>query len=297
MVIIEISGGLGNQMFQYALYLKLKKLGKEVHLDTSAYYKKNYVRALELGVFGVTLPEPMSTSQYIITNFRKKLQRKIPVYEDKIGVYQPKIYDMDNVILRGYWQNELYFKDIKEDILKTFSFLEEMKRKDIAEINDKNEFYVGKMKEEISVSVHIRRGDYLDKKFFDVYGDICTLEYYRKAISYIQSKFNELHFYFFSDDIEWLKENLNQLVFNDAKADLQQKYQITIVDINHGEQSYMDMYLMSKCKHHIIANSTFSWWGAWLGMNSDKIVVAPSRWFNNHETTDIICKEWVKIDV
>ena len=150
-----------------------------------------------------------------------------------------------------------------------------------------NQNIATKMQHENSVSVHIRRGDYLNSQFVNIYGNICTLEYYQKAIAYMKTNMSEPHFYFFSDDTHWVREHVGEFGLLE--------HQITIIEDNIGDRSFVDLYLMSNCRSHIIANSTFSWWGAWLGNNEDKIVVAPGKWFQNHETTDIICDDWIKI--
>lgn len=283
MIIIQMSGGLGNQMFQYALFLNLQSLGKNVKLDTSYYKSGTSDRKLELTVFPISL-EDVEISREELGKFQAesfynkimrhisfgKYSKKLRVYQDKIDVYQPDILSMDNVYLVGYWQNEAYFKDIKSLIVNAFTFPQEQ--------NETNNAIVHTMQNENSVSIHIRRGDYVDIANQGVYGNICTKQYYRNAIAYINRHVENPHYYLFSDDLAWVREN----IYQDG---------MTIVEGNRNDASYKDMFLMSQCKHHIIANSTFSWWGAWLGKSTEKIVVAPQRWFQNHETTDIICKD------
>jgi hypothetical protein len=274
MIIINMSGGLGNQMFQYALYLKMKSLGKKAKLDTSLYKNPNCGRKLELSIFGIDLKK----SNYTLLDSKKvKLEnifKKYSCYKDKIGIYQPEIFNMDNVFLDGYWQNEKYFSDIKSDICKAFTFS--------VPIGNSMKKLIERMEDENSVSLHVRRGDYVTIENQGVYGNICTTDYYERAIRYINENVENPHFYLFSDDICWVREN----IYREG---------MTVIDINNEGNSYMDMFLMSTCRHHIIANSTFSWWGAWLGTYAGKIVVSPSRWFQNHKTTDIICKGWVRI--
>lgn len=130
------------------------------------------------------------------------------------------------------------------------------------------------MSRENSVSVHIRRGDYLLRKHSKIHG-LCSLEYYLQAIQFIKSKSKDPVFYFFSDDIPWARENFCNPSYK-------------FVDCNSGSNSCLDLYLMSQCKHNIIANSTFSWWGAWLNRNKEKIVVAPSVWFNDQKKKHVI---------
>lgn len=287
MILIQVSGGLGNQMFQYALFLKLKSLGKSVKLDLSYYKQINCNRNLELEIFPISLREDEATQNELQMVGREKIKDKLlryitlgkysgqfKIYRDKIGIYQPDIFEMDNVYLEGYWQNEQYFNDIEFIIRKTFVFSEDL--------DYSNRHLLENMRKENSVSIHVRRGDYIDIANQGVYGEICTKGYYKNAIDYINKNVEEPHYYLFSDDIDWVRGNLYQ-------------EGMTIVANNRNGASYKDMFLMSQCKHHIIANSTFSWWGAWLSESEKNIVVAPVRWFQNHETTDIICKRWVQV--
>jgi len=182
----------------------------------------------------------------------------------------------DHCVLVGYWQSEKYFQAFEEDIRREFSFMAPLVglSKDIADnINSCN-----------SVSLHIRRGDYIsDSKTAETL-TLCSLNYYRKGIEYIAERVDTPEFYIFSDDISWVKENLNV------------DFPCCYVDHNHDEQSFNDMHLMSLCRHHIIANSSFSWWGAWLNARRDKIVVAPRLWFaNGQEARDILPESWVQM--
>ena len=157
---------------------------------------------------------------------------------------------------------------------KSFSFKLEL-------ISNKNLSLAKTIRETNSVSIHVRRGDYL----MEIGWDTCNLEYYNKAIKYIEQILPHCTFYVFSDDILWCMKNLTN------------KYNFIYVDWNKGNDSWQDMYLMSQCKNNIIANSTFSWWGAWLNNNPQKIVITPSIWFNdrNPNDCDIIPDNWIKI--
>ena len=286
MIVIELSGGLGNQMFQYALYKKFESLNRDVVMETSFFRSGQDLRELELGIFPVkyreiTDKEAANIRGYgykdsIIDKIKHKLMpRNYTVYIDKIEIFQPEVLDMENVYLSGYWQNENYFKDIKEIIRKEFSFSDEL--------YVKNKELCDKMKKENSVSVHIRRGDYLTTENTRIHGNICTEKYYMNAMDYIKERIEEPHFYVFTDDLDWAREKYD-------RADT------TIVDGNRESTSYVDMFLMSKCKHNIVANSTFSWWGAWLNANPDKMVLSPPKWFNNFEKAKVACEEWILID-
>lgn len=286
MIVIELSGGLGNQMFQYALYKKFESLKKDVVIETSFFRSGQKLRELELGIFPVRYNEITDKEAANIRGFGYKdsiidkmrykvIPRKYKVYVDKIEIFQPEIFDMDSVYLSGYWQNENYFKDIKEIIYKEFTFPEELKvkNKDICE----------QLENENSVSVHIRRGDYLTNENTRIHGNICTEEYYKNAMAYIRERVENPKFYIFTDDLEWARERYDE-------------QDIIIVDDNRAASSYIDMFLMSKCKHNIVANSTFSWWGAWLNDNPNKLVLAPPKWFNNFEKAKVACEEWILID-
>jgi hypothetical protein len=136
-----------------------------------------------------------------------------------------------------------------------------------------------------SVSLHIRRGDYVSNSVNREIYATCSMDYYHRCAIEMTRRVTDPHFFVFSDDIEWAKDNLDI------------KHAVTYVDHNSQEEAYKDLCLMSKCKHHIIANSTFSWWGAWLADNKDKIVFAPSRWYNDskHGEQDLIPEDWHRV--
>ena len=285
MIVIEASGGLGNQMFQYALYKKFESMNMDVYFDTSFFRSKQNLRELEIGVFGVQYKsisdiEVAYIRGYgyqdgIIDKIKYKLKpSKVVTYRDTIENFQPEILKMDNVYLCGYWQSEKYFKDIRHIILKEFMFSNEIHRR--------TEDLCKQMKQENSVSIHIRRSDYLTEENAKVYGNICTEKYYENAMKYIAGEVENPKYYIFTDDLLWAKDYFKG-----------ERY--VIVEENRGDDSYIDMYLMSQCKHNIIANSSFSWWGAWLNQNPDKKVLAPKKWFHNHEKEEIVCDDWIRI--
>jgi hypothetical protein len=144
------------------------------------------------------------------------------------------------------------------------------------------------LKEEIgntnAVSLHVRRGDYVHNSTNAATYEVCSLDYYRASIRHMAERIQQPKFFIFSDDIAWVKNNL--------KIDFPHHY----VDCNHGEESYNDMRLMSLCQHHIIANSSFSWWGAWLNPNREKIVIAPKNWFAiERDTRDLYSAGWMTL--
>ena len=286
MIVIEASGGLGNQMFQYALYKKLEFMNKDVVWDTSFFRSKQDLRELEIGVFGVQYrsisdKEVACIRGYgyqdsIIDKIKYKLKpSKYLIYRDTIECFQPEVLEMDDVYLCGYWQSEKYFQDIRERILQEFIFP--------ASVVKNNEALTNQMKSKNSVSIHVRRSDYLTEQNLKVYGNICTEKYYNNAINYIEEIVDNPRYYVFTDDLEWAKEYFKEDNY-------------TIISENRGKDSYIDMYLMSQCKYNIIANSSFSWWGAWLNQNPDKKVLAPKKWFHNHEKEEIVCEDWIRIE-
>ncbi|MDP3388280.1 MAG: alpha-1,2-fucosyltransferase [Eubacteriales bacterium] len=287
MKIVKVTGGLGNQMFQYAFYKSLKNKDSNVKLDISVFKSYNAHNGYELNrVFGIE--EDFSSLEDVErlgdckTHFLSKVRRRIfglknSHYIQKKFEYDPEVFKFDNIYLDGYWQSEKFFEDIKDDVIRDFAFVEELSEKNI-EIKTIAE-------SENSISIHIRRGDYVtDTKANKVHGNICDLDYYEKAINFLIGKINSPIFIVFSDDIEWAKSNLK---LNNCH----------FVSWNKGNHSYNDMRLMSYCKHNIIANSSFSWWGAYLNKNPNKIVVAPNKWFNDTSlnTINLIPNNWHQI--
>lgn len=290
MKIIYIFDGLGNQMFQYAFYKKMKKIYKNVYGNLDTFKRDMKIHnGYELDrVFGVEIEEKKvifdsffsmvrlkkrTIFHRIIQKFLRELN--LLVYLEKWNEnIEQKINKKRIVFYTGWWQSERFFKDISDELRKDFSFPEFRDKKNL-EISEK-------IKNSNSISIHIRRGDYLSDKGL---GGLASLEYYQRAIKYIKSKVENPYFFIFSNDIEWCKENLN----------LENSFYI---NWNKGEESYRDMQLMSLCKHNIIPNSTFSWWGAWLNNNPEKIVIAPEKWFNdctNLDYSNIVPETWIKI--
>lgn len=284
MIIIKSVGGLGNQLFQYALYMRLQTLGKIVKIDFSQLYKDNIQN--ELTIFGNEILQPSpkeiaelgDCAQNVFSKVRRKLGIKKKSYiEEKANyTYDPEILSLDNVYLFGYWQTEKYFVEIRDNILQALRFP--------AITEPRNIEYEKRIKNcQTSVSLHVRRGDYLINKFKKRYGGICTNEYYEKAVGYFKQKYPEAHFFVFTNDEEWVSKQF-------------QSIDMTIIKGNAGKLSYRDMQLMSMCQHNIIANSSFSWWGAWLNQNQNKEVIMPPMWNRVKETPDIWVPGWIKLD-
>lgn len=290
MVIIKIEGGLGNQMFQYALYLKIKNLGINVKVDCSEL--KDYMDQHGLdSIFNVfhIIPDEASSRELrllkdnqrsILDTIRRKVFgfKKTYYYEkeEERGRYNGKILGWDNIYLDGYWQTYRYFDDIKNEVIDAFTFPNK--------INKKNDIMKNIIKGSVCpVSIHMRLGDYCFEKNLPIYGGICTIEYYKKAINYIYTKLNNPVFFIFSNDIDA------------ARKELGDNPEFVYVDINDEKMGWCDMMLMTQCEHNIIANSSFSWWGGYLNNNPDKIVIAPEKWVNNRKMPDICCRDWIRL--
>lgn len=287
MKIVNILGGFGNQMFEYAMYLALKnEHPKEtIRLCTRSFRGYGLHNGLEIDrVFKVEIREAslweLCRVAYPFFNYkmwqimlhfmpkRKSMASgttQVPFNFDEVTRNDPVFYD-------GYWQNENFFKSIREIILNTYSFP--------VFTEERNIQLAGKLLSCNSVSIHIRRGDYLKEPIWCV----CTPDYYLKSLEYIKSKDNIDLLCVFSDDIPWCKEHLSRIAST-----------VVFVDWNKGTDSFRDMQLMTYCKHNIIANSSFSWWGAWLGRREGKIVVAPKVWCNKPIVNDPICENWIRI--
>ncbi|MDR2407204.1 MAG: alpha-1,2-fucosyltransferase [Bacteroidales bacterium] len=204
------------------------------------------------------------------------LPKRKTVYCEKTNA---QFIDIDKLAydcyLDGYWQNELYFKDCEDIVRRKYQF--------ITPLDLKNNDLKNKICSVNSVSIHVRRGDYLKHK---MYLGLCDKDYYVNAISYMKKKIDHPVFFVFSNDINWCKSNLRDVI-NDSCSEY--------IDWNKKGKSYIDMQLMSICKHNIIANSSFSWWGAWLNNNIDKIVIAPKKWLNIELIIQPQCKDWILI--
>ncbi|MFN8260295.1 MAG: alpha-1,2-fucosyltransferase [Chitinophagales bacterium] len=296
MIIVQLRGGLGNQMFQYAFgrYLSLKR-NTTLVLDTSFLQSKLPIKRLatqmqyELHIFNVQaalktnlfssnmLLYPLAKAEYMI---REKINsRRYQLVRETDFPFHPEFLHIDdNSYLIGNFQSEQYFKQVEQDIRKDFSFNHEMDHENLQ--------WKNKIEQCNAVSLHVRRGDYLSiaknaQKFAAV-----PLSYYQQAVKLIGNQMPDAQFFIFSDDIGWVKENLKI----DAK--------VHFVQNNHTKAAaYMDMRLMSLCRHNIIANSTFSWWAGWLNGYPDKIVISPAKWFEDSSinSKDIYPSEWIKL--
>lgn len=280
-LIISFSGGLGNQMFEYALYQIFEKQGKNVKADCSHYSISTGMPFTLNKVFTkIRINDDFAEERKKIYSILAEIDRTlvyIEAEEDKFA-YNPLLLDRERGYVVGYHQSFMYPDIVKKELIEDFEF----------DIKDNEEVLriLGKLKQRGGelVSVHVRRGDYLQGGAALMFGNICTGEYYQKAMDLIRSRVKKSVFCFFSNDIEWVKKEYGDMKAVFIEKKMFEKY-----------QDWYDMYLMSQCRHNIIANSTFSWWGAWLNQNPDKIVIAPSKWVNDNVGRDICPDTWIRI--
>ena len=296
MIIIQMMGGLGNQMFQYALYSQLKSMGKEVKMDDNAGFIADAQRDPQLEVFGIDyvradkkeIIKMRDSSPMFTAKVRRKLfGRKNNSYFEENRLFQSKIFEWDNVYLEGYWQSEKYFKDVGGQLRQEFS-VERLKNpvNPSNKLSSQSESYLWKIEQTQSVSVHIRRGDYLLPQNQELFGNICTDYYYEHAIKVITRKYPNCIFYIFTNDMEWSYPWLKR------RSGGKNKLIPVEVPKNRDHEA---LILMSRCKHNILANSSFSWWASYLNDNPDKMVIAPERWWNGWDCRDIYRSDMTKI--
>jgi hypothetical protein len=295
MIIVNLIGGLGNQMFQYACARALSiELGMplKVTTDMFAVYKSHNGPELER-VFSLKLDvaRPAELRQMIgalrVSQIvRRALAVKLfaPLRATRF-IAEPNYRYWDGLLeraraggyLQGYWQSERYFLKHAAAIRRDFTFRQSL--------SGPNARLAGAICDCVAVSIHIRRGDYTSNaKTLAMHGT-CAPEYYFQAIENMRRRAPDARFFVFSDDTQWVNEVL-----------LPRYPGLVPVNHNRAENSYNDMRLMSLCRHHIIANSSFGWWGAWLNPNPDKIVIAPRNWFaNGMDSADLVPDTYIRI--
>lgn len=289
MVIVSLKGGLGNQMFQYATARGISK-GKKIVLNQNFFTSHSITsetftaRRFELNIFKNLKARNLSRiERAILFNNRLSRVRDIvfPSFQN-VSQKENEYVNIDSsltpISLDGYFQSEKYFLSIRSELLKEFEFPRVDRRC--------SEMYNEISNTRNSVSLHVRRGDYL-KPEISLYHGILPTKYYQDASELIESQISDPHYFIFSDDIEWCKENLTFL------------NKRSLVYTTKEVEPWNDMMLMSKCQHHIIANSSFSWWGAWLSENKG-ITTAPANWFNPQKAIfqiqDFVPESWMIID-
>jgi len=250
---VVFGGGLGNQMFQYALVMALRSKGHYVVPDISLYNRYSPHNGFELKhVFGINDDFVSLSGRHILLLRALYWLKPSPFVHIDMNCYQNDVLITPPRYLYGYWQDERYFHDIREDICSIFTF---------RDIKENNKSIAKEIQSCESVSIHIRRGDY---KSFGM--PLLGEDYYFRAIETIKKRVDHPVFYLFSDDMDEAEKIMNNLAID-----------IISVNCNNIDESYNDMYLMSQCQHNIIANSTFSWWGAYLNQNPTKIVFSPAH--------------------
>lgn len=292
MIISHIIGGLGNQMFQYALgRSRSLTIGTPLRLHVSDFAGYGLHQGFQLGhVFDCDFPLASDGDVRTLLGWRGyRLCRRVLMHSRAAALrgtrfvvephfdYWPGISETGgDCYLAGYWQSEKYFRHLEKVIRSDFTF-----RVPLAGQNNEWALRIGNAR---AVSLHVRRGDYASNpRTLAVHG-LCPPDYYNSAIDFVTRRIESPEFFVFSDDIPWVREHLYIT------------HPCHYIDHNKGGDSHNDMRLMSLCRHHIIANSSFSWWGAWLNSRSDKIVIAPQRWFaNGRDVKDLIPEGWVTL--
>jgi hypothetical protein len=296
MVAVVITGGLGNQMFQYASAKALAiRLKQPFFLDISSFeadIPNVAKRTFELDLFPNLKPAFLKSFKtsgfYQLTRWDNRLKKLLGIrigsvlHENTHSFNESILTVKPPVLLKGYWQTEKYFQNIRDVILKVFEF-PRLSETDI------NTALLEEIDKSEAVAVHVRRGDYIAYESTHNFHGVCNIGYYENAIRFFIDNYPGCRFYFFSDEPEWVQSNLMQNGINGK-----------VISVNKGANSWKDMLLMSKCKHNVIANSSFSWWGAWLNQHSQKKVIAPSRWFKTsdpfYEPNDIVPENWLKFN-
>lgn len=289
MIIAKIEGGLGNQMFQYAIGRVLSyKNDLALKMDLSRYDDQTGLAPRQYELFLFNIKEDFSTPEEnerikkskFHKLFRKIIQR-LPleincsghIAEKSFGFDKRVLNLKDNVYLHGYWQSWKYFDNYSDIIRKDFTlkqkYLNEIDGNLLAQIENSN-----------SVALHIRRGDYISNENVSKIHGVCDRSYYNQAIELIKNRITNPKFFIFSDDPNWCLKEFGDEFF-----------------VVFGYKDWQDFWLMSKCKNQIIANSSFSWWAAWLNNNLEKIVIAPKRWFLGGDINidDMFPESWIKL--
>ena len=288
MICVKLFGGLGNQLFQYAA---ARQLADTHHTDLFfdlTWFKSpplgNTKRDFELSNYNIKFHTLNGIDKFLCRLYGIRGLNKLPVLPKKFHLYkeagfnfEPVFFDLpDSSYLDGYFQSFKYFELIADQIRNELSPVTDYGKLDL-EVKSKIESVE-------SVSIHVRRGDYVTSKASMKTLGVCDLDYYDRAINEIVRRLGDPHFFIFSDDPEWSKENLKV------------PGSVTYVSHNSGPTAFQDIRLMSICNHHIIANSTFSWWGAWLNSSKEKIVITPKKWFSNGMSSKTLIPEnWLQV--
>ena len=289
MIVMRLKGGLGNQLFQYALgrYLSHTK-NTTLELDTASYHIDR-LRVYRLDSFEIVATAsdrlPFFSTEGRARHLNKVIQavkglfsRPFQIIRERHFSFDPSVFDCsDQAYLDGFWQSEQYFAPIADVIrhdLRLKNPLPPVLQELSSQIQGTN-----------AVAVHVRRGDYVSNPITTAYHGVCSAQWYEDAAKHMMQKVVNPTFFVFSDDYEWVRENIHF----DAPT--------VFIPPSPDGQECNDMHVMSLCQHNIIANSSFSWWGAWLNANPNKIVISPKQWFaaGNHDTKDLIPHSWIRL--
>lgn len=292
MILVKLRGGLGNQMFQYAAALRLALThSTEVRIDSSWYRSENDAtpRRYELDLLNITGTLATSFEVVGLNGVRRARPYEMPlallrkvrpryrfVAEQSLAFDQEILNLGDSVCLFGYWQSERYFQDVEPFVRKQFNF--------VSTLSPRSTETAARIAETEAVAVHVRRTDYVnDGRAAPLLG-ACSLDYYKKAIGLIQEVVPNPTYFVFSDDLAW------------ARANLAFGAPVVFVGHNVGRRAHEDLRLMARCRHHVIANSSFSWWAAWLAERGGR-VIAPSPWFGGSTAVanDIVPSRWTQV--
>ncbi len=284
MIIVRLQGGLGNQLFQYAAGKALaSRLNVPFKLEVITSLRKDKRRSIALNELEINFELASRKEVKEFVHFPSLYRHPPALLKTGKNIYREPHFHFDKnffnlndpVFLDGFWQSPLYFKDIETIIRQEFR----VKPGLISNVVEKGK----ELEQTSSLAVHIRRGDFLDTKIAAYHGVLSPF-YFEKAIRMVKEKEPDVFLYFFSDDIDWVKQNLAHY----KNAELVSSLKGSAIE---------DFYLMTKCRHNIIANSSFSWWPAWLNTNPDKIVIAPIKWFAKSDinTNDLIPDNWFRV--
>ena len=318
MIIIQMKGGLGNQLFQYALYRQLQAMGREVKMDDETGLRDDKQRDPVLSDLGLEYERASAeeiiritdSAMDLVSRVRRKLTgRRTKRYDEKDGNFDPFVLEAEDAYLVGYWQSERFFPDsevqraLRKDILNG---LERSAQEFLSTTTDERSSFELLVKKSLlnstiktddtsdTVSLHIRRGDYLQPGTVETFGGICTDAYYAEAVRRILAAHPDAQFYLFSNDPEYVETCIRQ------RSGFSSLHLVRTA-ADGLTRDAAELYLMSRCRHHILANSSFSWWGAWLGRQDEDgapgMVIAPARWLNNKRMDDIYTADMIRISV
>ncbi len=305
MVIIQLAGGLGNQMFQYALYLQLKSLGREVKIEDVSGFAQDEQRKPALAPFGITYDRPtkkelermLDSSALPWQRVRRRLfGRHKKAYFEGSKLFIPEVLTWEDVYLEGYWQSQRYFRDVEEQVRESFDTDRLIAYLQAAGLWSGSRQYLDDIDNTCSVSVHIRGGDYLTPENQALFGGICTEAYYIEGIRRMREMYPGCRFFLFTNDGSWARQQLAEERSKGEEAGESVGglfSDVRWIDLPPAKDNdYAEFVLMSRCKHHILANSSFGWWASYLNRNPDKTILAPERWLN-----DVDCSDFYRADM